>query len=441
MSQIKYSLNGLIVLLSAFFISCEKEDPQVGGEFQEAEGTFSNSFVNQDHFSFEYSTLTLPDSASTEDIQFFTVGAFSDDITGTVTSNSYFELGLSSEEPDFGDNPVCDSIILTLVYEGESDLESRYRYGSGDIEILVKQLAEEIDDDEDYTSSSSLALETETLGSITVDSDDESSSIDIVLSNDFGDDLMSIAQGLDSDNFLEEFFGLALVSGTSNSITSFNHTDSDTRIRVYYTNDEESTQYDFNIGDGLEEFVQYEADYADGYFSAITEDETLYSSTLTSNSVGMASGTAMAMVMDPTDMQEFFDTVGVIAITKATFTINTELTYEDEIGKMPLALIMYEVEDTDNLEFSEDRVLPHNEVKDLSGNGYFDPVSSDEAEATYEIDLSYYFQEIANGSRDLKPLLLSPNVQFSILNLNGQYRRFVTPTADIKFELTYSKLD
>ncbi|MCX6270700.1 MAG: DUF4270 domain-containing protein [Bacteroidetes bacterium] len=105
----------LLVLLAPLFFSCEKDPDSIGLEVTPVQDQL---FVNViDTFTVQACSY-LEDSAITSYTSLNLVGSQHDPVFGKTTCGFYTQVLLSSVNPDFGTNPVLDSLVLMLAYNG-----------------------------------------------------------------------------------------------------------------------------------------------------------------------------------------------------------------------------------------------------------------------------------------------------------------------------------
>lgn len=75
----------------------------------------------------------------------YALGVYSDPLYGKTTANVLTQLALSRENPDFGDDPILDSVVLAIPFystvEEQSTFKSKYKldsvFGSGTVKLSV----------------------------------------------------------------------------------------------------------------------------------------------------------------------------------------------------------------------------------------------------------------------------------------------------------------
>ncbi|MFA5781348.1 MAG: DUF4270 family protein, partial [Bacteroidales bacterium] len=147
-------LSAAIFLLS-FLFSCEEPDI-VGLEVQPPNDKMDVVFCD---------TITLvaysvkEDSIRTDETVYNLLGSNYDPIFGKNSASFYSQARLSSNNANFGSNPVLDSIVLSLLYKGI------YGDTSAQQTVKVYELAENIYKDSVYYSNREILTTGTTLAS------------------------------------------------------------------------------------------------------------------------------------------------------------------------------------------------------------------------------------------------------------------------------------
>lgn len=107
------------LLISSLFLltifACEKESSEIGYSLLPPSDTLnvvSTDTVTVEAFSVELDSVRTDKSAS------LVMGSMMDPVFGKTTMGFYTQVRLSSEGVDFGNNPVLDSLVLMLFYDG-----------------------------------------------------------------------------------------------------------------------------------------------------------------------------------------------------------------------------------------------------------------------------------------------------------------------------------
>jgi hypothetical protein len=104
-------LTGFLLILALF--SCTKDPYELGIDLLPPSDTLNvllTDTITVEAFS------VIQDSIRTDETSYIVLGSINDPIFGKTTAGLYTQFRLSSEEVDFGDNPVLDSLVLVLYY-------------------------------------------------------------------------------------------------------------------------------------------------------------------------------------------------------------------------------------------------------------------------------------------------------------------------------------
>jgi hypothetical protein len=258
-------LKSLFVLLSlgaVLAVACKKNATEIGLEVYDPEMLLDAKGV--DTFSIVCFSETLDSAVITKSARYGLLGVYKDPKVGEVSAGFYTQLRLAADNPDLGDlNTITiDSVVLALEY---SDM-----YGSGgvDLAITVQRITEDLNDEILYKSNSVTAADPNNLidpafqnfipnpNVPTVISDTivlEKPQLRLRLLNSLGADLLTAAQGSTNDNFLLQFKGLRVAAENANvppnsgAVYQFDLIDADTKLIVYYKQNDEQKSFDFII--------------------------------------------------------------------------------------------------------------------------------------------------------------------------------------------------
>lgn len=307
MKKMKLLLSAL--LLGGLVISCDSDADRLGAQFFEgAEGeTTSYDLVA---YNMDNGDVVRGDAYA---LQRATLGAFSEEQFGLQKSAYVSQVRLSSYAPDFGTNPVVDSVVLefkpeyytasdsitkttkTLTYKGEDATQTlttykAIKYGNTN-KTLTFQVSEVLSDignvGEEILSNKSVS-EGNLLGSKTFDgnvsavnivktSDNTSllskdAGVRIVLDKDFFQTKIANKNGSaelnDETAFVNYFKGLKLsVAENDGYLVSFDPTS--VSLTMYYTSGEEgsrtSSSYNFDMGSSNAYFSQISYDRSSAF--------------------------------------------------------------------------------------------------------------------------------------------------------------------------------
>ena len=305
----------LVGTLSAIFISCNKDD-NVGAGFQSEEGLFSH-FALEEELEFSVSTILNGDGLITggsndtisggSDI--LQVGGFTDEFVGTVIAESYFQIQLTSDNPDFGTGAVCDSIVIQLSrYQGQGATQGN---DFEPLNIEVRELDEAFEVDRTYFNNESFRLKDPLLGSTSFLPSEEVDSIRFRLETSFGQQIMDLSQGITNANFLSIFNGLGITSNSTDaSIIGLDINSANTFIEIFYHNSDNSQlSYGIDLSLLLDHNIYFEADRTGTDYASLINNGDEVLSSQTNNTAVIHSGIGNNVFVEFENLTEFFDTV------------------------------------------------------------------------------------------------------------------------------------
>jgi len=261
------------LLFFLFYNSC-KEPDFIGMEVQPDSDKFSIYFEE----NLEITAYTVKeDSIRTTRTVHNLLGNYKDPVFGRVSAGFYSHVRLSSNNVDFGSNPIADSLVLTLAYKGY--------YGK--LRKLNVKVFEVIDDfyrDTVYYSNSLLNINPQPIGSISliprptdsvyVDGQWTPPHLRIKLDNNLAQRFLDESGSTnltDNDAFVDFFKGLYVTSSpvfNEGSIMYFDLLNTLSQMTLFYKNDEnDSLKFNFVINDNcarLNTFNHY--DYLDANY-------------------------------------------------------------------------------------------------------------------------------------------------------------------------------
>lgn len=114
---------GAILFLIVFFIACDKDFSSV-----------ESNVLGEDNFNFNTEKINLPiiaynkklDSLQINNLSSNLLGVFVDPVYGQTTASIITQIAPSGYGPDFGTNPVVDSVVLSIPYFSRALTDSTY---------------------------------------------------------------------------------------------------------------------------------------------------------------------------------------------------------------------------------------------------------------------------------------------------------------------------
>jgi hypothetical protein len=217
----------------------------------------------------------LVDSIRSDETSTTLLGSLLDPVFGKTTASFYTQFRLSKSSHSFGDNPVADSLVLTLLYDGS------YGDSTAEITLKVHEMAGQIHPDTNYYSNQSVALKQTLLAQKTFVPNYEDSVIVLgdtliphlrvnlgQISSELVDRLINIpADSMETnESFLNYFYGLYVSAEPTifnGQLIYFDLVASLSRMTIYYHNDtEDSLRFDYVINANCARFGHFEHDYS-----------------------------------------------------------------------------------------------------------------------------------------------------------------------------------
>jgi hypothetical protein len=441
-SNINSKLLFIVIISISFLFSCEEPDI-IGLEVQPSNDKLNVQFTDTNTLT-TYSVRE--DSIRTDETQYNLLGTFIDPVFGQTYASIYTQFRLSSDNVDFGANPVLDSLILTLDYEDFYGSILKY---DGLQKIKIYELAQDIYKDSSYYSNKNKSYSTTELAnltflpdfedSITIDSERYAPHLRIKLDNSLGQIFLD-ASGTDvlSDNdqthFLDFFKGLYItteqVGVSKGAILYFDLLSTLSKMTLYYKNDEnDSLKYDFLINEHCARFNNFNHyDYYDA--DPVLKQQIIDTNITLGDSILylQAMGGIKTKIMFPN--MQIWDNYGIIAVNKAELIIKVNETTDASLYEPPTKLSLVRINEQGENTFLLDQ---------FEGEEYFGG-SYNSARKEYRFVISRYIQDLINKTKTdygLYLMISGSSVKANRAVLNGSKYS----SNNIRLLLTYTKLD
>lgn len=352
-----------------------------------------------------YAYTQLEDSVPTGNVNRVALGLINDPVFGKSRSSFYTEVRLSDNNISLGENPVLDSVVLKLKYDGYyGDTLTRQT-------ISVYELIEKLPEDSIIYSNQTLEYDPNPLAvqqfmpspndSIMVDSIIRSPHLRIKLSQEFGERLVAQNDTETFDNnasFIDFLNGLYItIEGhdEAGSISFFNVAHSLTTLTLYYKNDdeneekviEESLIEQFPINAFCKRYNRFENFDYEGAIPYV-QQQAIQGDTLLGDSLLFLQGLhGLRVKFSIPDLKEFSDNRGTISINKATLIIPVEESFVGKFYPPPSRLLIFGLDE--NEEFLQ--------MTDSQLGGAIYGGDYDEAKARYEFNITRHIQQIVTG--------------------------------------------
>ena len=417
------------------FIACEKSTGEIGLDQVIDDKAVLGTKKSLPIVAYSYAFDSILTTGPSQEI----AGSYVDPIFGGVHAQFNTHMLLSLLNPDFGDNPICDSVVLLLGYNGY--------YGDTNVPttFVVNELGEYLDPDSTYYSNKQFALGKE-LGRVTTiprpftRATDEGDTIAPALRIDLDKDYFQeklinasrLAQGYFVNNieFIKHVYGLQLsTEGYGGALLYFNISSLSSLIKVYYREnpaDTVSQRYEmyygvFSSGNYIS-INTFQHDFSLASFDLQNQDTTNGESTLYVQSM---SG-AVARIMLP-DLKAYADSGFIINRAELILPVR-----EGSVGSFTAPTSLLLIEDRgDSRPFIDDY-----RSGSIPSGGSLELGRLREKE--YEFNITRLVHRYINSTDTINPLIIIPASSASLgwrTVLNG----YLDPVKPLQFNLYYTK--
>ncbi len=388
------------LLLLLGLASCEKPT-EIGSEL--GGDPLSTAFV--DTFTIQMTTVLKSDEQVSSFTNTLLAGSYRDDEGfGDVSAEAYFQIQLSSEFSTFGSNPVCDSIVLQLPYNGNyiGDLSETQT-------LEVYRLQTEIDPDSLYRTTDVIMTDAVPLGSLgpfTPTPTTTSAVIRIPLSTTFGDEVITEANQSNVD-FASAMRGLSIKpqAAGQGSILGFQVANTLTRVFLYYHNDASTGNvFELLIPLGINKFNRIFSDRSGTPIASLLMD---------GDNIGTAPTGEFGFVQGGVGIQTLVQIPGLDSLSKllgdngilhkADLVVYTDLsTTTDPDQGTPPVLLWLALHDGSFGFIKDDDDNPQYVQRDFASqlnNTFSHQVGFDADAGSYTFTITGYLQSILTGDR------------------------------------------
>ncbi|MHC1706322.1 MAG: DUF4270 domain-containing protein [Bacteroidales bacterium] len=427
----------VILLPLAILFSCEKDPDLVGMDVTPDQDQL---FVEvTDTFTIEAYSV-MEDSLTTGFTSLNLVGAAYDPVFGKLSSGFATQFMLSTVNPSFGDNPVMDSLVLILAYNGY--------YGDTNTKqtIHVYELDEDLYKDSTYYSNHEVRHKgvdyahhvffPRPTDSITID---DTITIPPILRLDLGKirpDLANKILFTPADNlassakFTEYFKGLYISADPvsyGGSILYFNLLSSGTLFRIYYHNDDEdSLHYDLVVNENAARFNRFDH-YNYDFASQALRRQVVYKDTSLGNQVLYVQSMSGVKVKMKFPHLKKWAQQHKMAINEAQLILPV---YEDSPELTPVAKLLPVLLDEDGT---------YSNLPDAGGGDNYFGGSYNSGTNEYKFRITQYIQNVIKDNYEdygMYILASGASVRANRVQLAGAGH----PLKPIKLRITYSYL-
>lgn len=434
MSKLKWLL--LLPLFALF--SCVDENETLGIDLIDENDELTVGLCKEVTMS---SCFFKEDSLLTANYRYNVFGEYKDDKFGTVSSEIFTQLCLSSTAEDFTTFAI-DSIYLTLAYSGGYSIDTAL--APTRMKVSIYELNEVLDSTKKY-SFDDVAVNSMPIFSSEVDIDVNN---DIVIGTDTlnpqlrlkitNDEFIQKIQSFtgDNDQFQELIKGIKIVAEKvdENGFMAYvDMTSATTGLVLYYEKDSKKQTYKLNFPEKGNRFMRYEYDFSGSDINSLSSDtlglneEYIYLGNM---------GISMAKLdIDEEAFKHWKDSVNNgaehnnVAINRAVIEIPVAEINQSLLPIRKILCYRKYVSDGDTT-----MVLIHDaQVSDTYYDGMYEYSTN-----SYRINVTMHFENYLNGNIDNLDLYLVPDERRSTANrviLNGTKH----PNKPINIRITYSQ--
>lgn len=357
---IKFRITLLIFLLISFFITSCNKNEELGLNVQ-SEDMLGVYFINNIPIT---AYTVYEDSVRTDKTIYNLVGSYFDPVFGLTNAEAYTQFKLTTTAVSFGTNPVCDSVFLSLAYNGFYGDTSSY------MTLNVFEISDDFYYNNYYYSNDVLGVYKNNLAniyfkpnlidSVQVGGTKFAPHLRVKLKNTLGQnfiDASNTSDLADNINFLKFFKGLNISTNSVSSggaILYFNFLSSISKLTLYYHNDEDTTSYNFIIDDKCARYNNFDHKK---YSTAdlILKQQLAGDTTLGDNILYVQSMAGTKIHLKFPTVIDSLNKLGKIAINKAELVMKVDVNDIDKYAP-PEKLVLSKINTDGSLSFLADYI-------------------------------------------------------------------------------------
>lgn len=381
------------------------------------------------------------------------IGKYVDPVFGTASASMYTQVRIPTDITPitFGINPLCDSVVLSLVYEGgvygkkqrvnqtlnvyqlsESLVQSSVYYSNQTLSRLPT----------DLTKDNGYVFKPSPLDSVLIYGKDQKPQVRCELDNLFGQLILnnqSTGQIANNAAFQSFFKGIYITTENTAGLASsegniINFKMGESKIILYYHNsnatNNDSLSYELGLG-SVGRFNHFEHDYSAGAIDPLLSAQ-INATPATNNPTVFVQG--MAGVKTKIEFPHLLNWIdnGLIGVNKAELVISVDTsvaTYLLDTFASPAAFILYGIND-DGTNYA----IPDA----FEGSSYFGGTYNS-GTVQYRFNIARYIQQILDGDRNNNGLYLLTSNGANLAN-RAVIAGANSATRPMKLNITYTKL-
>lgn len=428
-------LNNLRTFKSAIFFialfvlgfSCKKEDSIIGLEVQPADEQFGILYT--DTITIE-SLSIREDSLVANTTLYNLLGSINDSVFGKTNASFYTQIILPTTNVTFSNPASCivDSVVLALKYNG-------YYGNLNSQSFKVFELTDNIFTDKTYYSNTNLSYNSAETGKIEnhipdpnspvyIGNDTLAPQLRIKLENELGKRFINADPSVftNTTNFTTFFKGLYIQSDNPNqsinqgAILYLDLLSANSKLSIYYTENNIKKSFDFIIGQGAARINKFEHDYSN------TPIEKQFQNPL----FGREKVYIQSMAGIKTKLTfPHLNNLKNIAINKAELVLPIEQ-YNQLLPHSKLVLTSID---------NEGKATAM--IDALEGENYFGGLI-DNAKKEYRFNIARHLHQVINQGKKDNGLFIMPVA--GVINANETILKGGYPFNQMKLKITYTKL-
>lgn len=392
-----------VTVLVALFTACDHDVTNIGlGLTGELLGTNFTDTCTLTAYSF------FEDTINTTLLSANLVGSITDPVFGETKATTYAQFDLTGSSVNFGDNPIIDSVVLTL------QLASFYGDTTDGVAIRVYELTEAMDTTTRYYNNSTVAHSSSMLNyqpenytihpntSIVVDTGSYSPHLRIRLKNSFGQQMLNNSTQMYSNTaFMNYFKGLCITaeshSGQRGYILLTNMNSSMSGITLYYHNGSKrskaSSKYNFPCKTSCARFTNYTHNYTTSSDASFVQEVIQGDASVGTQKLYFQAGSGVKTKVSFPYLRNAFQSYNDRVVINRAELVITNLEPDEKFFTSPAALTLQAIKkDGSGITF-----VPDDETYTSSTyyGGYYDATAHE-----YRFRVTQYVQQLINKQND-----------------------------------------
>lgn len=358
---------------------------------------------------------------------------------GTSNNSFSFQVELPNNDLSFGNNPVLDSMVLCLAYNGSyGDLNE-----NGGLIIKVASLEERIHKDSTYYSNNAIAFDNTSLAqanmtniniedSIMVNGVNLPPHLRMVLDSSLGQDILNKSGATelsDNENFFDFIMGFHIKSDTNqgNAMLYFGLKKDITKLILYYHNDDSTNiEAEFKVDNEAATQGYFEHNYTSSSAETLIENPD----TLNGDSIlFIQSNAGLKSKIEIPDI----DSLGEVIINKAELVLTIDGASDASGFELPQSLICLSIDSLGQNAFIADQF----ESSGYYGGSKTSVTINGQSTTQYHFNLAYHIQELVNKEKENRGLYI---LTFPSSEIADQLILKGNQSSGIELNLTYTKI-